>query len=40
MSDKVIRLHKMLLAIQANPGISAKELAEQPDARIELFTEI
>ncbi|MEI7028329.1 helix-turn-helix transcriptional regulator [Paenibacillus sp. y28] len=29
MSDKVIRLHKMLLAIQANPGISAKELADK-----------
>lgn len=29
MTDKVIRLFKMLLAIQANPGISAKELADK-----------
>lgn len=29
MSDKVIRLFQMLLAIQANPGISAKELADR-----------
>lgn len=27
--DKVIRLFKILIAIQANPGISAKELAEK-----------
>ncbi|SHE13562.1 HTH domain [Chlamydia abortus] len=29
MTDKVIRLFKILLAIQANPGISAKELADK-----------
>jgi len=29
MTDKMIRLFKMLLAIQASPGISAKELADR-----------
>lgn len=29
MTDKVIRLFKILLAIQSNPGISAKELADK-----------
>lgn len=29
MTDKLIRLFKMLFAIQANPGISAKELADK-----------
>lgn len=31
MTDKMIRLFKILLAIQAKPGISAKELAEKCD---------
>lgn len=31
MIDKVIRLFKMLNAIQANPGITAKELAVKCD---------
>ncbi|SDJ83897.1 helix-turn-helix transcriptional regulator [Paenibacillus naphthalenovorans] len=29
MTDKIIRLFKILLAIQANPGITAKELADK-----------
>ncbi|MCM3339591.1 hypothetical protein M3650_13400 [Paenibacillus sp. MER TA 81-3] len=32
MSDKMIRLMKMVIAIQANPGISAQERADKCEA--------